>query len=242
MIVRGEAVRHAVADRAVITVRISAESADRDTAFRRAGELVTAVDAALEAGGDAIARTVTAALVVQPRTRWHDGEQQRTGWEAARVTTVEVVRLDELGSLLGSLVQAGAEIHGPRWEIDAAHPVHDEVRQAAAEDARRRAHAYSSALGVELGPLAWIAEPGLRIGPTQQSGGVARMAMADAGPLLRSRWRRPSLPSPPQSKSASRWCAADGEPRIVRQSTHPTVDQRTIPTVGQPHTRTESAR
>jgi uncharacterized protein YggE len=185
VIVRGEATRHAVADRAVITVSINAESADRETAFRRAGELVAAVDAALEAAGDAIARAVTAALVVQPRTRWHDGEQQRTGWQAARVTTVEVVQLDELGSVLTTLVLAGAEIHGPRWEIDAAHPVHDEVRQAAAEDARRRAEAYSSALGVELGPLAWIAEPGLRLAPGGgQPGapiGITRMALA-AGP------------------------------------------------------------
>ncbi|MGH9292695.1 MAG: SIMPL domain-containing protein, partial [Acidimicrobiales bacterium] len=38
------------------------------------------------------------------------------------------------------------------------------ARREAAADARRRAAEYATALGLELGPVAWIAEPGLRAG------------------------------------------------------------------------------
>jgi uncharacterized protein YggE len=45
------------------------------------------------------------------------------------------------------------------------NPAHDRARAAAAEDARRRAQSYAAALGLSVGPVAWVAEPGMRRPP-----------------------------------------------------------------------------
>jgi uncharacterized protein YggE len=69
---------------------------------------------------------------------------------------------DQLGILIAELASAGASITGPSCQLDASNPVHGEVRRLAAEDAKRRAHDYATALGLEVGDIAWISEPGLR--------------------------------------------------------------------------------
>lgn len=138
------------------------------------------MDAALDQHGAAIDRVVTTALTVQPLTRWRKGELIRTGWRATRRSAVDVVDFTGLGALLADLVAAGAMVHGPTWIVDDANPAIDRVRVLAAEDARRRAEAYAGGLGVLLGPVRWVAEPGLRT-----SGGespVMRMAVAAGAP------------------------------------------------------------
>lgn len=110
---------------------------------------------------ETLGRITTAALVVHPKSRWKKGESVRTGWRASRLSTIEVTNFDELGILIAELAGAGASITGPSWQLDASNPVHGEVRRAA-EDAKRRAHDYATALGLEVGDIAWISEPGLR--------------------------------------------------------------------------------
>lgn len=99
---------------------------------------------------------------MQPTVRWVEGEEQRTGWRAVRSTSLDVHALDALSSLLAALVAAGATVHGPVWRLRPDHPLLAQVRAAAAQDARARAAAYADALGVGLGRLEWVAEPGLR--------------------------------------------------------------------------------
>ena len=62
-------------------------------------------------------------------------------------------------------------------ELAPEHAAHDEARRAAAADARRRAESYAAALGLAVGPVAWIAEPGLRLGGGD-GGGMFRPAAA----------------------------------------------------------------
>ena len=61
---------------------------------------------------------------------------------------------------MAGLVEASAAITGPEWTLAPTNPAHAEARRAAAEDARLRATAYAEALGLELGPVAWVSEPG----------------------------------------------------------------------------------
>jgi uncharacterized protein YggE len=103
----------------------------------------------------------------------------REGWRASRTNIVEVSDLDALGPLMAGLVEAGAAVAGPTWTLAPTNPAHEAARRAAAADARQRAQAYAEALGVELGPIAWIAEPGLR-GTHQPFEPVARPMMAAA--------------------------------------------------------------
>jgi len=169
IVVEGLGEAHALPDRAVVHVNVSDEGTSREEVYEAAARLAAQVDAVLEGEADAVDRVVTAALVVQPRTRWHKGETERTGWRASRTSTVDVVALDRLGGLLAQLVAAGGAINGPTWELGIGHPAHDEARRNAAADARRRADAYAAALGVKVGAVAWVAEPGFGLAPPRQS-------------------------------------------------------------------------
>ena len=59
-----------------------------------------------------------------------------------------------------------------------SHPDNDEARRRAGQDARRRAELYADALGVQLGRIAWAAEPGLRVPGDHFAGGLAFAAAA----------------------------------------------------------------
>ena len=149
-------------DRATMRAVVDGDGAARDEAYAAAAEPAGAVDDVIERFAAVITRTSTTSLAVQPTTRWHKGESQRTGWRATRTSSIEVEDLGQLGDLAAALAVAEAAIYGPEWQLDRTNPIHDELRRAAAEDARRRADAYASALGLGLGTVAWVAEPGLR--------------------------------------------------------------------------------
>jgi uncharacterized protein YggE len=184
IIVRGEAERQAPADVAALSVVVQVDAVDQAGAYERATDVAAAVDAVLENRSAALGPRQAAVVVVQPTTRWVDGEEQRTGWRAVRSAILDVTALDELSPLLAELVAAGAIVHGPAWRLRPEHPVAAEVRAAAAVDARGRATTYAEALGVRVGRVDWIVEPGLRPvkwGGQAEPGGGRLMAMAADG-------------------------------------------------------------
>ena len=151
-------------DRAVLTVTVEGEGAARDEAYETAARSAKAVDDVIDRLGDAVERVTHTALVVHPKTRWRKGETVRAGWRASRSTSLEVVDLAHLGDLIAEVAMSGGEISGPNWQIDADNPAYMLARRAAAQDARTRAQDYAEALGLELGTVRWVAEPGLRRG------------------------------------------------------------------------------
>jgi uncharacterized protein len=181
IVVRGEAVARVLPDRATVRAVVDGDGATRDEAYAAAAEPARAVDEVIERFGEVITRTSTSSLVVQPTTRWHKGESRRTGWRASRTSSIEVEDLGQLGDLAAALAVAGAAIDGPRWQLDPTNPIHEQLRQAAAKDARGRADAYASALGLGLGAVAWVAEPGLRRTDGGEQALYARAAMGAHG-------------------------------------------------------------
>lgn len=151
-------------DLAVLRVVVDGDGAGREQAYEAAAPLAAAVDEVFGQHAAAIGRTTTAALTVQPRTRWRKGEVVRAGWRAQRMSVVEVRALEQVGELAANLVGAGASLSGPSWELDRANPAYRDARQEAAVDARQRAADYAAAIGVGLGPVLWVSEPGLRLG------------------------------------------------------------------------------
>jgi uncharacterized protein YggE len=142
---------------------VEAEAESQAEAYTLASRSAASVDAVLDRFGEDVDRRMTAGVIVRPRTRWRKGETLRTGWVAARTTVVEVTSFARLGQLVAELPAAGAsELHGPAWEVDKTNPAHDQARRAAAVDAQRRASTYAEAVGLALGSLKWLAEPGLR--------------------------------------------------------------------------------
>lgn len=187
--VRGVAERQATADIAALNVVVQVDSGDQTSAFERASELAAAADAVLDARASALGPRQAASVLVQPLTRWVDGEEQRTGWRALRTSTIDVLDPAQLTPLIAELVGCGAIVHGPSWRLRLDHPVFTETRAAAANDARARAETYATGLGVRVGRVEWAAEPGLRLS-SGGAGGVehavslaakTRGAAADSG-------------------------------------------------------------
>jgi uncharacterized protein len=182
VVVRGQGEVRAMPDRATVRVLVDGNGSSRDEAYAEAARVATAVDEVLRVQGDALARVMTAALIVQPRTKWQDGEAVRTGWTASRTSVLEVRALERLSDLLGQLATSGAAISDLAWELDAANEAHDQARSRAGEDARRRAERYATSLGIKLGGVVWVAEPGLRTGGDNFPHGAALAAAPRAMP------------------------------------------------------------
>jgi uncharacterized protein YggE len=176
VVVRGEGEVRTMPDLATLHVLVEGVALSRDEAYAEAARAAGAVDVVLQAEAGALGRVMTAALVVQPRTRWQNGQSVRIGWKAYRATLLEVRALERLGDLLAQLTTAGADISDLTWELDVSNAAYDEARGQAGQDARRRAERYASTLGIKLGGIAWIAEPGLRLGDNQYPRGVAMAA------------------------------------------------------------------
>jgi uncharacterized protein YggE len=164
IVVRGESEVRVMPDRVTVRVLAGEEGSTQPEAYAAAARVAAAVDEVLTQTPDAFDRMTTTALVVQPRIRWDNGQAVQTGWTASRSSSVEIDDLDRVGELLERLVQAGAAISGLSWEVDPGHPGYGQARQQAAEDAHRRASDYAAALGLRIGAVAWVAEPGLRSG------------------------------------------------------------------------------
>ena len=185
IVVRGTGEARALPDLASLRVEVTADHKTQEEAHDARTKLAASVDEVLSRHADAIARTTIASLLVQPRTRWHRGEDIRSGWRASRTSFVDVVTLDALGEIMAGLVDAGAAVQGPQWSMAPTNPAYGQARAAAADDARRRAQSYATALGLSVGPVAWVAEPGLRRDPgppVPLEAGVAPMAAAVVPP------------------------------------------------------------
>lgn len=183
IVVRGTGEARALPDQASLRVEVTADHKTQDEAYDARTKLAARVDGVLARHTNAIARSTIASLLVQPRTRWHRGEDIRTGWRASRTSFVDIAVLDALGDIMSGLVEAGAAVQGPQWSMAPSNPAYDQARRAAAEDARRRGQSYAEALGLSLGPVAWVSEPGLRGGPSPVPEARIMPAAAAAIPL-----------------------------------------------------------
>jgi uncharacterized protein len=162
MVVRGVGEVRTMPDLASVRVGVDGEGVSRDEAYQKASATASAVDGVLAAFESAIDRVTTAGLAVQPNTRWRKGETQRTGWQALRVSVVEIIDTSRVGELLNALAGAGASISGLCWMVAPANEAFALARRRAGHDARERAEQYAHALNIKLGPVAWASEPGLR--------------------------------------------------------------------------------
>jgi uncharacterized protein len=178
LIVRGVGEVRAMPDLASVRVGVDGQGHSREEAYQTASTTAVAVDGVLADFETAIDRVITAALAVEPKTRWRKGETQRTGWQAFRISVVEIKETARVGELLNALAGAGASISGLSWMVAPANESFALARRRAGEDAQARAQQYAQALGIKLGPVAWACEPGLR--GTGQTGWMSAAAAGGA--------------------------------------------------------------
>jgi uncharacterized protein YggE len=184
LVVRGVGEVRTMPDLASVWVGVDGEGQSRDEAYKAASTAAAAVDLVLVEYESVCDRVTTAALAVEPTTRWRKGENQRTGWHALRLAIVEVKDTSAVGELLNALAGAGGNISRLTWTVAPTNEAFALARRQAGEDARARAEQYASALNIGLGPVAWASEPGLRgTGPVDgEARATTRRAMAAGAP------------------------------------------------------------
>jgi uncharacterized protein YggE len=93
----------------------------------------------------------------QPQTP--TSEQNLAGFNATNIVRVRVRELDQLGELLDSAVDAGANVvQGIRFELSDSEAALSQAREAAVSNARAKAEQLASLAGRELGDIRVIIE------------------------------------------------------------------------------------
>jgi uncharacterized protein YggE len=176
----------------IAIVRAGVQSADATAAAALSAntEATTRVIAALKDGGVAARDIQTANFSVQPRYADYDSAQpdQRpriVGYAVTNEVVFKARDLDALGGLLDTLITAGAnQINGISFTIEDEAAIADRARQAAVEDARRKAELYAEAAGVDLLRVLRIEET-VQGGPIPIGGALRMEAMAADVPIER---------------------------------------------------------
>lgn len=181
VIVCGSARQLVQPDRAVVSLGISVVAHDAAGALDQVAERSNTLDGVLTRLGFASTDWVTDGVTVAEEWEWRNDANTLVGHRASTGATVTVARLEVIAPLLRAAVdEAGGVIRQLRWEVDADHPVRHDLLGRAATDARRRAAAYATALGLELGAVELISERPIAAGGPGQppDGPMPMLAMA----------------------------------------------------------------
>lgn len=100
--------------------------------------------------------------LIHEEHEYEEGTRYLVGYRASRHTELVIDEWSALAELLSAAVdRADASVAGPWFELLPGSDAYDEARREAAREARRRAATYCSGLGIELGAVVEVREPGL---------------------------------------------------------------------------------
>lgn len=126
------------------------------------------------------ARVTTGVSVADHGEHDREGRWQHRGFRAWNQVLVRVGEASVVGELIAGAVDRGAQVNGPSWTIALDNPARIAACREAALDARRRAEAYAGALGVRVGALAAVRDPGTGVRPPH-SGPLSFAALDASG-------------------------------------------------------------
>lgn len=181
ILVRGTASTTCPADRGILTITARVKQSTPADAERALAEQTTAVDSVLDRFAAIIATRMSEHLSIRPNTYWHPetGRNVVDGHIGERGVRVTISDPAQAGTLVRALYDAaGVEVGGPDWELAEDNPVHGKIRRAAARDAKNRADQYADGLGLSVGSVASVTEPGLNPEPRPMGRAMAMHSMA----------------------------------------------------------------
>lgn len=204
---RGEV--RVVPDLATVMVGVQTRSLTAGEATAENSRKQRAVIDAIRAKGVAAAQIVTSSFSVQPETQYDPQRQappKTTGYLVSNVVTVELRRVDLVGSVLDAALGAGAnQVHALSYSVASPDSAKRAALGQAVGRARGDAEAAAAAAGGSLGPLLEIIATDYQV-PLYQTrmlagGRVEAAAPAEPGSLaisasVTARWR--FLPIPPR--------------------------------------------
>ena len=189
VVVTGSAAQLVQPDRAVIGLGLSVVARDAATALDQVSERSATLRDRLAGLGFGAGDWVTDGVTVAEEWEYRRDQNTLIGHRASTAVTVTVEQLDRLAPLVRLAVgDAGAQVRDLVWEVERDHPARTELLGRAARDARRRAEAYTGALGLQLGAVELISEAPIGAVPGPQPYGdampMARAMKAQAAPDL----------------------------------------------------------
>jgi uncharacterized protein YggE len=164
--VRGQGVASAQPDEVALQIELTALEQTPESALDQVAARSEHLKAVLDELEIPAAARVTRGAIVREE---HDYQNDRRVHRGYRAVNQVVVRLGDAG-IIGRLMKdaasrAQARFEGPWWKVAPENPARAEACGLAAADARRKAEAYAEALGVRLGAIEAVSEPGLGAGP-----------------------------------------------------------------------------
>ncbi|GAA5159000.1 SIMPL domain-containing protein [Ornithinimicrobium tianjinense] len=177
VVVTGTGTTTAAPDTLVLDLQLSAHG-------QTVGEALAALTAASRAAHEALPGSTprTHGLGVHPRHD-HQGRQVgHTAYQSLQVRAGDPSAAGELLTRLGDAVGDALGVDGVRQEVASPGPLHEQARERAFADARRRAEQYAALAGRELGPVVRLRD-GAPSGPGPMAAADARFAMA-SGPTV----------------------------------------------------------
>lgn len=166
--VRGEALVPGEPDEAHVFLEIKAVEKSPQRAMADASQRSDKLQAIFEELDIPPLARATSGISVGEETEWSSGKRKHLGYHAVNRVSVTLDDAATAATLIAEATErCDANVRGPRWEIALANPARVEAFRAAAEDARRKADAYATALGAKLGDVLSVTEPGLVV-RTQQ--------------------------------------------------------------------------
>jgi uncharacterized protein len=144
-------------DTATVQLGVETEATTAKDALAQNSAQAQAVQAKLTELGVDAKDIQTSNFSINP-TYGNDGRQV-TGYHVSNLVTVKIHQLDQSGTLLDQVVQAGANsIYGISFSVENPEALLDQARKAAIENAKARATQLASASGSAIGDVLVISE------------------------------------------------------------------------------------
>jgi uncharacterized protein len=144
-------------DTATVQIGVETEAATAKDALAQNSAQAQAVQEKLTKLGVDAKDIQTSNFSINP-TYGSDGRQV-TGYHVSNMVTVKIRQLDQAGTLLDQVVQAGANsVYGVSFSVENPEALLDQARKAAIENARARATQLAGASGAAIGDVLVISE------------------------------------------------------------------------------------
>jgi uncharacterized protein len=165
VVVRGYAVVPGRPDEVEVGLAVTSLDDSADEALSDAASKSRQLEAVLDELDVPRSARITIGLTVRQEREY---ERERWRNKGFRASNEIKVRIDD-PALAGRLItevtrRADTQVEGPHWRMRLENPARAEACKQAATEARRKAENYAEALGLRVGEVIRIREPGVGIG------------------------------------------------------------------------------
>lgn len=166
-------------DRVVVQLGITHVAADAGAALDEVAQRSQRLEKLLVTMGFTTDDWVTEGVQVAEEWQWRNDANVLVGYRATSGVATTVRAFDIVGTIIRDAVrECGANVRDLSWRVDPDNPTRSELLGRAAHDARRRAQAYTAALGLRLGEVELISESPISTSPAPRAEAASMEMMA----------------------------------------------------------------